>query len=187
MPEHKATIYTKGGDKGETGLPGKRRLPKRDQIFEVLGNLDQTNASIGVAISHLSKEDKEVKTWLNRIQKNVFELGSCLACENPADAAIIKRLPKETEEMELQIDAWDKQMPPLKNFILPGGSTAGASLHFSRTLVRQSERAYHRLGSEYKLSEISIYINRLSDFFFEMARFINYCHKQQEEIWTQEK
>ena len=121
------------------------------------------------------------------IQKNIFELGSCLACENPADAAIIKRLPKETEEMELQIDSWDKQMPPLKNFILPGGSTAGSALHLSRTFVRQSERAYHRLGNEYKLKEISIYINRLSDFMFEMARFVNHSHKQVEQIWQQEK
>lgn len=180
------TIYTKGGDKGETGLPGKRRLLKKEQLFEVLGNLDQTNASIGVAISSI-KDDNHLVELLEQVQRLLLEIGATLASQQPQESGALKELEKVTLDMESQIDAWDKQIPELKNFILPGGNKGGAQLHFCRTLVRQTERSYHRLNGGLTIQEISIYLNRLSDFFFQAARYYNVSHNEPEQIWQQLK
>lgn len=177
-------IYTKKGDKGETGLPGKRRLSKTDQLFDFLGSLDQTSALIGLAVSYMQpSKDKKLIVDLRQIQQNFLAIGACIASENPTEAPILNKLPAETTGLEQQIDTWDAELPKLENFILAGGNHAGATLHVTRTSIRQIERNFHRLLEELKLEPISIYLNRLSDYFFQAARYYNFINGEKETIW----
>lgn len=176
-------IYTKKGDKGETGLPGSRRLSKKELIFEFLGTLDETNAAIGLALSLMTPESPELAMTLLKIQSSLLSIGACVAAEQPGQAKILVKLDQMTEGLEKLIDKWDRQLPELKNFILPGGKPAAAALHQTRTLIRRAERAFHRLATAEELAPIARYINRLSDFFFQAARFYNFANNQPESIW----
>lgn len=176
------TIYTKKGDRGETGLLGSRRLPKTDPIFEVLGTLDQANALTGLAVAQM-KSGSELIAPLEDIQRNLLQIGSCLASEQPVEAGVVKKLPGLTADLEASIDRWDEILPPLRNFILPGGSQAGASLHVARTFIRQAERNFHRLAVERAPAMVGQYLNRLSDYYFQAARYQNLLDQQQEKIW----
>lgn len=182
-------IYTKKGDAGETGLPGKRRLSKTEALFELLGNLDSTNACLGVALAALGESplstasQKTVGEWLVEIQRDLLSIGACVAAEMPSDAKILTKLPERVAAMEAQIDRWDVQLPELKNFILPGGGAAGAAVHQARTVARQTERAFHRTIPPAALQPIAVYLNRLSDFLFQTARFVNFETRHTEEIW----
>jgi len=173
-------IYTRMGDGGETSLPGGRRVSKTEAIFETLGNLDETNAAIGVAISFL-RATKFPIHQLHDIQSNLLAIGACLASDNPREAKILKELDKLTDRFEAQIDQWDKQLPPLKNFILPEGTSGAASLHLCRTLVRRTERSYYLMAVD--LVSVARYLNRLSDYFFQAARYVNYLERHREQIW----
>jgi len=175
-------IYTKKGDGGETGLPGKRRLAKADPLFEVLGTLDEANASVGLARSWLKKNNKKLGDQLEQIQRHFLAIGAYLAAEIPSQQTLTELI-TDTALVEQMIDKWDSQLPELKNFILPGGSQAGATLHLCRTIVRRLERSYQRLPSQQKVTEISTYLNRLSDFFFQAARWVNHQQNQPESIW----
>lgn len=178
------SIYTKKGDKGETGLPGKRRVAKSNQLFEVLGAFDQTSATIGVAIAQMNPtDDASLIEELEQIQSNFLSIGACLAAEKPEDAPILETLAQETRILEQRIDEWDALLPELKNFILVGGTPAGAALHLARTFARQAERHFHRLPEPQIIEPISIYLNRLSDYFFQAARYYNFCQKQSEKTW----
>jgi len=177
------SIYTKKGDKGETGLPGERRLSKTDQLFETLGYFDQTSALIGLAVSLIGPKDKTLIDQFEKIQSNFLSLGACLASEQPGKEKILDQLPAETAELEAQIDRWDEVLPPLRNFILAGGTPAAATLHVARVSARTAERQYHRLPDELKLPPISQYLNRLSDYFFQAARFVNHQNDCLDIIW----
>ncbi|OGD61020.1 ATP:cob(I)alamin adenosyltransferase [Candidatus Berkelbacteria bacterium RIFCSPLOWO2_01_FULL_50_28] len=172
-------IYTKKGDDGTTGLPGKRRVRKDDPLIETLGSLDSSNASIGVAITAISGKS-ELPNALRQVQRDLLSIGAQLAA---ADGEKLEDswLDRRTSEMESTIDRWDKALPPLANFILPGGSAAGASIHLARTFVRTAERNLNHLDSTN--GKILRYINRLSDFLFQAARFANYSTGNSEEIW----
>jgi len=177
-------IYTKKGDRGETGLPGKRRLPKTDEIFECLGALDQTNASIGQALSLIDqKEEKELVTFLERLQCDLLSVGSTIAAESPGSSKLLPIFSQRTLELEHQIDQWDAQLPELKNFILPGGCQAAAVIHLARVNIRQAERAFHRLDSITGLEPIAVFLNRLSDYFFQCARYLNMRANKPDIIW----
>ncbi|HSX42089.1 MAG TPA: cob(I)yrinic acid a,c-diamide adenosyltransferase [Candidatus Saccharimonadales bacterium] len=179
-----AKIYTRGGDKGQTGLPGERRVSKTDQLFEVLGFLDQTNAQIGLAISLARQEkDENPVPTLERVQRMLLTIGSALASEAGFQETILQKLTTEVTWMEGVIDKLDEELPLLRNFILVGGTPAGATLHLVRTSVRQTERQFHRLGGKQKPAEAAQYLNRLSDFFFQIARYYNFKHNRKEAIW----
>lgn len=179
-----AKIYTRGGDKGETGLPGERRAPKTDQLFEVLGFLDQTNAQTGLAIG-LARQEKDENpiATLERVQRMLLKVGSALASIDGFQEGILQKLTEEVSWMEDVIDKLDEELPPLRNFILVGGTPAGAALHLVRTSVRQTERQFHRLEQKQKPAEVAQYLNRLSDFFFQAARYYNFKHNAKEAIW----
>lgn len=178
------TIYTKKGDRGQTGLLGDRRLPKSDPIFEVLGGLDQCNALTGQAVSLMNPvEDKVLIELLEDMQRNFLGIGSCVASVKPAEAEIVTKLPDQIKLLEEKIDEWDEILPPLRNFILPGGSQAGAVLHVARTFVRQTERDFNRLAKEGAPEVVGQYLNRLSDFYFQAARYYNFTQNQAEKIW----
>lgn len=178
------SIYTKKGDRGRTGLPGDRRLSKTDAIFELLGNLDFANDWIGLARTGLDQPAySELANQLTTIQSNLLSIGACIASESPASATILNKLEGETKILETQIDTWDQQLPALRNFILPGGSQTGATMHLCRTAIRQAERSFHRYSHVAALAPVATYLNRLSDFFFQAARFVNFSSGTPEPVW----
>ena len=176
-------IYTRSGDKGETGLLGAVRVPKSHLVIEVCGSVDETNSHLGCAVAHLgdqadSTSSLDLKSILTRIQIELFDLGSRVAAALASDP---KTSPAElNEENILQLEKWidqfDDSLPPLQTFILPSGSHAGCQLHLARTVCRRSERRLVELvDAEIKrdLSIDLVYLNRLSDLLFVMARFAN--------------
>lgn len=176
-------IYTKTGDKGETGLFRGPRVSKHDPRVEAYGNVDELNALIGVLIPTI--RSAEVRDLLSSIQHELFELGADLATppQEPEDPKL--RIPTTmTERLEQAIDQFEIQLPPLKEFILPGGSQGGAFLHYARTVCRRAERSVTRLQKEQSVNpEILRYLNRLSDLLFVLARVENQISGSSEVVW----
>lgn len=168
-------IYTKGGDKGETGLFGGERVSKDSLRIETYGTVDELNSFIGLAVVEI--KDYEVKKLLERIQNTLFILGSDLSApDNVKDKSHnIPRISKlNYEEIEKEIDKFDSRLGELKNFILPGGSKSAALLHICRTICRRAERRVVALNNAVNISpDIIIFLNRLSDLFFVLARYEN--------------
>ena len=173
-------IYTKTGDKGNTGLFNGKRVSKASLRIEAIGTVDELNSVIGFVISGLRTTDYGLRRELIRIQKDLFVIGGALA--NPKQKVNLSKRPKEFEKL---IDELTKKLPPLFNFILPGGGVTGSALHIARTVCRRAERRIISLSEKEKVqSEIIIYINRLSDLFLTISRFVNMKEKKQEVIWT---
>ena len=168
-------IYTKGGDKGETGLFGGERVSKDSLRIEAYGTVDELNSFIGLTIPEI--KDKEVKNLLGEIQHSLFILGSDLSApENEKnDKHNIPRISKtHSEKIESEIDKYDVHLGELKNFILPGGCKSAALLHTCRTICRRAERRVVSLKNKVNLNpDIVILLNRLSDLFFVLARYEN--------------
>lgn len=166
-------IYTKSGDKGTTSLVYGDRVSKTDVRVEAYGTCDEANSFIGLALSHLSKEDQyeEIFKVFHKVQTDLFHVGAELATPSGKE---VKWVIKEDDVVFLEkiIDKWDEKLPQLRNFILPGGSQAGATLHVARTIVRRAERKAVKIGNDVNPFVIS-YLNRLSDFLFVAARYIN--------------
>lgn len=179
-------IYTKKGDQGETSLFGGTRVPKSSARIEAYGTVDELNSVLGVAASHgLSVKGSQ---WITQVQQDLFVLGADLATP-PDSKTRINRIEKNAIEfLEQAIDQMEETLPQLKNFILPGGSPQGAALHLARTVCRRAERATVACAKTEELSELTIkYLNRLSDFFFVLARFENKQAGQPEETWKPEQ
>lgn len=178
-------IYTKGGDRGETGLFGGERVAKSSIRIEAYGTIDELNSFIGLAITELRSD--EVKELLNTIQNQLFTVGSDLATpENEKNKKYdIPRVPKDfIENAEGQIDKFEEKLEPLKNFILPGGSKAASILNICRTVCRRAERRVVLLKATEQVGEnIIIFLNRLSDLLFVLARYENMISEHPETIW----
>ena len=167
-------IYTKTGDDGTTGLFGGGRVPKDSARIEAYGTVDELNSVIGLAAS-ISSIDW-LDALLQHIHPHLFVLGADLA--TPLDARSNYPIPRIDEEdvkkIERAIDEQDGQLPPLKHFILPGGSVLGAHLHHARTVCRRAERLLVSLAHEQEIGKSDIiYLNRLSDLLFVLARRAN--------------
>lgn len=176
-------IYTRAGDTGETGLYGGRRVPKDAIRVQTYGTVDELNAALGVAITQA--EDAETRTVLARIQGELFEVGADLA--TPSDRGdTVPRLGSETTaQLETEIDRFEAELSPLRNFILPGGSPGGSALHLARAVCRRAERHLVTLTfSEDVNPEVSRYLNRLSDHLFVLARLVNSRAGQAEIEWS---
>ena len=176
----KSKIYTRTGDQGETGLVSGTRISKGDARIELYGQVDELNSRIGLLVTKLKalKGLEHEMSLLEEIQSSLFNLGSNLACE--ADKRHEWNLPQLSEalilKIEATIDAMDAQLEPLKNFILPGGTETGAITHLCRTESRNVERLLVAYGHQSKeqLPALSLeFLNRLSDYFFVLARWIN--------------
>jgi cob(I)alamin adenosyltransferase len=176
------SIYTRFGDKGKTALHTGKTVSKGSSRVEAYGNLDELNSFLGVVISQI--KDKQIKKELLKIQSDLFEIGACLAGPGEKEhKALGEKLRQRVVDFEKEIDRLTPKMPKLKNFILPGGKT-GSLLHYARTIARRAERRIVVLAEkESVLSEVLVYINRLSDLLFTFARYINYREKQKETIW----
>ncbi|HEY8341932.1 MAG TPA: cob(I)yrinic acid a,c-diamide adenosyltransferase [Calditerricola sp.] len=168
-------IYTRSGDKGETSLIHGVRVPKHAARVEAYGTCDEANSCIGLALALLpaGPEWDEVRRQLAVVQTKLFHVGAELA--TPPDKPVGWPIgDDDVTALERQIDALDAQLPPLANFILPGGHPAGAALHVARTVVRRAERAAVRVAAEEAINPAVVrYLNRLSDYLFVLARYVN--------------
>lgn len=165
-------IYTKTGDKGKCSLVDGGRVYKDDIRVECYGTVDELNAHIGVVISQLDSWHSGVQTWLEAIQVDLFVLGTNLATEelNPTHRRLSVL---NVAALENMIDFCDSTNSPLTNFILPSGTSSSTALHVARTVCRRAERLAVRLSKEDEVEPINlIYLNRLSDLFFSLARYV---------------
>ena len=167
-------IYTRTGDSGETGLFDGTRVSKADPRVAAYGDVDELNAWLGLASA--SGADEEVRGMIEQIQRDLFALGSRLADPSHRIAGRVEKArlaPDSATRLEGWIDALEEQLPPLRRFILAGGSPAGAALHVARTVCRRAERAVVALGEASVDADVIVYLNRLSDLLFVMARAAN--------------
>jgi cob(I)alamin adenosyltransferase len=175
-------IYTKKGDRGETSLFGGQKVDKNSLRVEAYGKVDELNSLLGVIISE--DAPKNVFKKMARIQNELFILGTDLA--TPIDIKIkVPRIKKNfTTKLEKEIDTWEKELPKLKNFIVPGGSRAGSKLHLARATSRCLERIVVALDRSDRLNPTILpYVNRLSDWFFVLARHTNFMANSKETVW----
>jgi len=177
-----ARIYTRTGDKGETGLLGGVRVAKDSLRVEAYGDVDELNSVLGMARAFL--KDKELDSLLESLQKGLFVAGADLASSREGQREVPRITQHEIDEMERTIDKLQEELPPLKAFIHPGGGQAGAILHFSRTVARRAERRIITLGKVEKVNDFMVpYINRLSDLLFVLARTANHREGKAEMPW----
>ncbi len=176
-------IYTKFGDAGESALYGGNKLRKDALHFEAIGTVDELNAHIGYAQTLIG--DPNLSELLSRVQHHLFAVGADLATPTTHTKSADMRISEDfTTEMEAAIDTLSAEIPPLKNFILPGGGAAGAILHIARVVCRRSERCVVRLAHETEVNaEILRSLNRLSDLLFVLARTVNFRANTSEPIW----
>lgn len=173
-------IYTRTGDRGDTGLFGGGRVPKDDARVEAYGAVDELNAVLGLAIARLREDDEQqIAARLETVQADLFSLGAHLATPSAEHGgratAHLPDLPdRRVAEMEGWIDEAEAELEPLKVFILPGGGESAARLHHARTVCRRAERRVITLARDVRLDDLVIvYLNRLSDLLFTLARLAN--------------
>ncbi len=182
----KAAVYTRTGDLGTTGLVGGTRIKKSDLRIHLYGEVDELNSFIGLGISHL---DKNVDiSFLHEIQSALFDLGSNLACEK--EKRMQFKLPQIKEyfikKIEVEIDKMDSTLPELRSFVLPGGTIEASAFHVCRTVARRVERQMvdfenHEPG---EVPESALrFMNRISDYFFILSRYLNWKKKVSEINW----
>ncbi len=180
------SIYTRTGDTGSTSLFGGKRVLKCEELVDVYGSIDELNSWVGLIASDLDVAD--VKQFLEVIQSDLFTIGSTLA----GWKGDLTHLDGRVKEMEARIDVMEKDLPQIRNFILPGGTVLGARTHIVRAICRRVERQmvalFSRQPSAVSLQQkdkntILKYLNRLSDLFFMLARFINKQAEVEEVTW----
>ena len=178
MANRLTKIYTKTGDKGDTGLSTGLRVRKDCAQIHAIGEVDELNSVIGmVAVYEMPKELKDTFIY---IQHQLFNVGAEI---NNADLTFMnKHIVKELEE---KIDAYNKSLPPLRNFILPGGGHAAATCHLARAVCRRAERSVVMLSEDQELNpHLQIYLNRLSDFMFVACRVLAKHAGEEETLWS---
>jgi cob(I)alamin adenosyltransferase len=183
-------IYTRSGDAGTTALGSGRRVSKSDLRIEAYGTVDETNAVLGIARLHTAgAELASLDLMLARIQNELFDLGAdlCLPEENTdRSRGALRILASQVERLEREIDEMNRDLAPLRSFVLPGGHPAAAYLHLCRTVCRRAERLIVTLAGkpdEKVSAEVLSYINRLSDHFFVASRWVN-ARGQGDVLWS---
>ena len=177
-------IYTKAGDDGMTGLLGSSRVPKDDARIEAYGTVDELNAVLGMARAH--GLDPAADSLVAQLQSDLFVVGSALADPSPGGPFHNAVTSLHVEQLETTIDALETELVPLVQFILPGGSLAAAQLHLARTVCRRAERlvvALSRRPDEDVPKPLIVYLNRLSDFLFVLARVVNHRAGISDSLW----
>ncbi len=181
----KSKVYTLTGDKGTTSLVGGQRVAKDDIRVEAYGTVDELNAHIGMLAHELKGKDAEVEQLLFKVQNKLFNVGAYLATEQKsADDPVYGLGDDDVKAIEAMIDALDEQLPPMRGFILPGGTRASVCCDLCRTVTRRAERRVVTLASQRSLNPLAQrYLNRLSDFFFILARHCNVAASVPEVVW----
>jgi cob(I)alamin adenosyltransferase len=163
-------IYTRTGDTGSAGLVDGSRVSKASARMAAIGDVDEANASVGMAIILL--DDESLGRQLRRIQNDLFDLGADIATPGEVEGAL-RITAGQVERLEHEIDAMNADLEPLRSFILPGGSPGVAALHLARTVVRRAERSAVALSQAEQVNPAALaYLNRLSDLLFVAARFV---------------
>jgi len=168
-------LYTRTGDRGETSLTGGRRVSKSDLRVDAYGEVDELSAAIGVAMA--SGLPQEIADMLQDIARDLFAIGGRLADPDEKVAPRVEKIAvgqAKVARLEEWIDRLEAGLPPLRRFILPGGTPAGAALHLARTVCRRAERRITALGPGEVEGDLGAYVNRLSDFLFVAARAVNH-------------
>jgi cob(I)alamin adenosyltransferase len=177
-------IYTKTGDRGETSLFDGTRVSKTDPRVAAYGDVDELQAALGVCAAQ--DVGPELSELIVTIQRDLFALGARLADPSHRIAARVSKIVVDeasVTRLEAWIDRLEDTLPPLRHFILSGGSPAGAALHLARTVCRRAERAVLALGADAVEPTVLVYLNRLSDLLFVMARAVNYRAGVSETEW----
>lgn len=177
-------IYTKTGDTGHTSLFGKVRVSKADPRVDAYGEVDELNTCLGVV--RAQGLDADLTSMVEAIQRDLFALGARLADPSSRIAGHVSKVAitdAEVERLEQSIDRLEAELPPLRKFILPGGTRAGAMLHLARTVCRRAERRVIALGDDAVQPILVVYLNRLSDLLFVMARAVNHRAAAPEVEW----
>lgn len=185
-----AKIYTRAGDRGQTGLWGGKRVWKHDPRVDAYGEVDEAMTAIGAASAALPRSAAfaPMRRALARVQEELFAIGALLATP-PERSKLLGRhargpAPAAAKRLEAEIDAWTAELGPLKHFILPGGSLPGALLHVARTVCRRAEREVVRFSRRQAVPEGAlVYLNRLSDHLFTAARWTNRKLRAPETAW----
>jgi cob(I)alamin adenosyltransferase len=175
-------IYTRTGDDGTTGLGDGSRVDKDSLRVEAYGTVDEANSAIGVILA-VETVPGEVRRCLTIVQHDLFDLGGelCIPGHKAIEADFIDRL-------EAELDQFNVDLPPLKDFILPGGGEAAAACHLARTIVRRAERRVNSLRRKEEVrEEVLKYLNRLSDLLFVIARILSRAESGQEVIWDRKR
>lgn len=182
MGHRLSKIYTKTGDDGTTGLGDGRRVDKDSPRVEAYGAVDEANSAIGMVLA-CDVVPGHIRRCLTEVQHDLFELGGelCIPGHEAVQAGFVTRLERE-------LDGLSEDLPPLKEFILPGGGQAAAACHLARTIVRRAERRVRRLEKEETVRPEALqYLNRLSDLLFVIARVLCRAESGQEVLWDRER
>jgi cob(I)alamin adenosyltransferase len=175
-------MYTRRGDKGDTSLYGSRRVRKDDPRVEAYGTIDELNSLLGVVISGTRKG--EVRAPLKEIQSLLFIAGGDAATELGSPQQVPRISASDTKWVEEMTDRLLARLPPLRNFVLPGGSPSGAMLHLARAVCRRAERKLVTAGRAEKMNpELLPFFNRLSSYLFNLSRWENSSAGKDEEVW----
>lgn len=179
-------IYTRQGDKGLTRLADGVQLAKDDMRVETYGAVDELNSQIGLLIAEIPQQETTLLAELVQLQQELFDLGGELAFSSEAQNAALWQVSADwTARLEQQIDGYSAQLPVLRNFILPSGSRAAAQAHVVRTLTRRCERLLLGLSRTEQVNPAILpYLNRLSDWFFTVARYLLACTGTPEVLWV---
>jgi cob(I)alamin adenosyltransferase len=164
-------IYTRLGDGGETHLGDMSRVPKTHPRIEAYGTVDELGAHIGVTLT-LEGMPRDYAEWLGRIQNDLFDVGADISAPEDPERERLRVIPEQTEWLEQRCDEVNAKLPPLKSFVLPGGTPVAAHLHVCRTVCRRAERLAIACGDEVS-AEVVRYLNRLSDLLFILSRGAN--------------
>ena len=184
-------IYTKKGDQGKTYLLGNEQIMKSEVRIRAYGHVDELNANIGLLIAYVkdlleNQKKQDALTFLELIQFQLFHIGSHLACTNQVILTKLSPIQKIwIENLEQQIDQMTECLLPLKNFIIPGGSKAACQAHICRVTSRRAECICVNLNLKESVDPLILaYLNRMSDYFFVLSRYINHIQNVPDVIWT---
>lgn len=180
-------IYTRTGDEGTTALFGGKRVTKSHPRIDAYGTVDETNSIIGLARAHLEGAPgfDRLDETLGRLQEELFILGADLATPEDAKSVVPRIDADHVKQLEDDIDAYSEELEPLRNFILPGGAVGAATLHTARTTCRRAERLTVKAVSQEPLNQqAAVYLNRLSDLLFVLARWANRQAGLREDTWS---
>jgi len=185
-----AKLYTRTGDKGDTGIWGGQRLMKDHELICTNGDVDEANAMVGLIRAHLQQEQRVEVSVVESIEKELADIQHYLLVAGSditniiADAQLPQLQADDVEQLEKQIDRYDSLVLPLSNFVLPSGSVLTTSIHHARTVVRRAERSSVSLLQAYDVNlHLLAYLNRLSDYLFVLGRYLVYQQGDKEEVW----
>jgi len=178
--------YTKNGDAGETTLVSGEKIKKDALQIEVVGDIDECNSFIGAALSQFSLEEEldPLRSQLVEVQKSLFDLGTFVVSQETDELATLRFDGDSIKQLEKWIDQLERKLPSLRHFILPGGDPGGALLHVARSVCRRAERTITTLVFQKKTTTQPIaYLNRLADYLFVLARYVNQVTHSKETPW----